>query len=51
MYVAGLTGAADFPATGSPANVHGRENLDAFVVKLNADAVQNLSCPRDNSGC
>jgi len=35
MYVAGVTGAADFPQTGSPATSHGRENWDAFVVKLN----------------
>ena len=41
MYVAGLTGAANFPAT-SPANGHGRDNWDAFVVKLNAAGDQFL---------
>ncbi len=42
MYVAGLTGAADFPATGSPANAHGSDNWDAFVVKLNPTGDQFL---------
>jgi photosystem II stability/assembly factor-like uncharacterized protein len=42
MYVAGLTGAADFPATGSPANRHGRDEWDVFVVKLNASGDQFL---------
>ena len=35
MYVAGVTGAADFPQTGSPSTSHGRDSWDAFVVKLN----------------
>ena len=34
MYVAGATGAMDFPLS-SPADWHGRENGDVFVVKLN----------------
>ena len=36
MYIAGLTGAADFPLTGSPAVSHGRDNWDVFVAKINA---------------
>jgi hypothetical protein len=40
MYVAGMTGAMDFPATGPPELTHGRENWDAFVVKLNATGDQ-----------
>jgi photosystem II stability/assembly factor-like uncharacterized protein len=42
MYVAGLTGAANFPATGSPGTSHGRDAWDAFVVKLNAAGDQFL---------
>jgi photosystem II stability/assembly factor-like uncharacterized protein len=42
MYVAGLTGAANFPATGSPGTSHGRDEWDAFVVKLNAAGDQFL---------
>ncbi len=42
MYVAGLTGAANFPATGSPVTSHGRDDWDAFVVKLNAAGDQFL---------
>ena len=40
IYVAGLTGAADFPVTGPPQIAHGRDNWDAFVVKLNATGDQ-----------
>lgn len=35
MYIAGLTGAADFPVT-APTVAHGRDNWDVFVVKINA---------------
>ena len=42
MYVAGMTGAANFPATGSPGTSHGRDEWDAFVVKLNAAGDQFL---------
>jgi hypothetical protein len=41
MYVAGETGAMDFPVS-SPADWHGRENWDAFVVKLNPAGDQFL---------
>ena len=41
MYVAGETGAPDFPVS-SPANSHGRENWDTFVVKLNPAGDQFL---------
>jgi hypothetical protein len=41
MYVAGGTGAMDFPRS-SPADWHGRENWDAFVVKLNPAGDQFL---------
>jgi FIMAH domain-containing protein/beta-propeller repeat-containing protein len=40
MYVAGLTGAANFPITAPPALTHGRNNWDAFVVKLTANGGQ-----------
>jgi photosystem II stability/assembly factor-like uncharacterized protein len=42
MYIAGVTGAVNFPATGSPAISHGRDNWDVFVVKLNAAGDQFL---------
>jgi hypothetical protein len=42
MYVAGTTGSQEFPITGSPADVHGRENWDAFVLKLNPTGEQFL---------
>ena len=42
MYVAGTTGAMDFPATGSGEFTHGRDNWDAFVVKLNPTGDQFL---------
>jgi hypothetical protein len=35
-YLAGMAWAANFPMSGPPAFTHGRENLDAFVVRLNA---------------
>ena len=35
-YLAGLAWAANFPMSGPPAFTHGRENLDAFVVRLSA---------------
>jgi hypothetical protein len=40
MYVAGMTGAANFPISAPPALTHGRDNWDAFVVKLTADGAQ-----------
>jgi hypothetical protein len=42
MYVAGLTGAADFPGGDAPALRHGRDDWDVFVVKLNATGDQFL---------
>jgi photosystem II stability/assembly factor-like uncharacterized protein len=42
MYVAGVTGAANFPATSPPSLSHGRDQWDAFVVKLNAAGDQFL---------
>jgi photosystem II stability/assembly factor-like uncharacterized protein len=42
MYVAGLTGAANFPASGSPGTSHGRDEWDVFVLKLNAAGDQFL---------
>ena len=42
IYVAGMTSAADFPATAPPAMSHGRDGGDAFVVKLNATGDQFL---------
>ena len=42
MYIAGLTGAANFPVAGGPGIAHGRDNWDAFVVKLNASGDQFL---------
>ena len=46
MYVAGETGAMDFPLS-SPANWHGLENWDTFVVKLNPAGIS--SCMRPTS--
>jgi hypothetical protein len=40
MYVAGLTGAANFPISAPPGLTHGRNNWDAFVVKLTANGDQ-----------
>jgi hypothetical protein len=40
MYVAGLTGAANFPISAPSALTHGRDNWDAFVVKLTANGEQ-----------
>ena len=42
IYVAGMTSAANFPATAPPAMSHGRDGGDAFVVKLNATGDQFL---------
>jgi FIMAH domain/Beta-propeller repeat len=42
MYVAGMTAAMNFPTTAPPVMSHGRENGDAFVVKLNAAGDQFL---------
>src|SRR5262245_44578585 len=42
MYVAGTTGAANFPAAGPPTMAHGRDQWDVFVVKLNAAGDQFL---------
>jgi hypothetical protein len=36
IYLTGLTGASNFPAAAAPDLTHGRDNWDAFVVKLNA---------------
>jgi hypothetical protein len=42
IYVAGLTGAANFPVAGPSESAHGRNNWDAFVIKLNAAGDQLL---------
>lgn len=36
VYLAGMTGASDFPVAATPDLQHGRNNWDAFVIKLNA---------------
>jgi hypothetical protein len=40
IYVAGLTGSADFPVAGPPEIAHGSDNWDAYIVKLNASGDQ-----------
>jgi hypothetical protein len=35
IYITGMTGAADFPIAAPAGLLHGRDNWDAFVVKLN----------------
>lgn len=42
MFLSGLTAASDFPQTGSTDLKHGRDNSDAFVVKLDATGSQFL---------
>jgi hypothetical protein len=40
IYVAGMTGSANFPANGPAAMAHGQDRFDAFVVKLTATGNQ-----------